>query len=272
LHRFVTVVLVACFLLTGLVVGRTVNAQTSDARQFAPVALSADDVPGFQVISEQDVPVKSNDAIASAWQRVLSADDGAASGGAALSVLLMLPNPALSVDVLKSIVNTGGAFSSVTGATNLHLTGALGIGDVDQSATWQEWDSSDSTWDAFYADEFLSGRTIAAVIYGSHSDSVDPTRIVTLAQRQARLLATATLPTATPSAVPQPSATPTQQPVLTATPEPQPTATATPQILVPPTSDLQPGATATPASQPAATATPDALPSATPTPTSTPQQ
>ena len=222
MHRIVTAVIVVCFLVAGIVAGQTADAQTSDARQLATAALSADDVPGFQVLFEQDVPVKSNDAIASAWQRVLSADDGAAPPGAALSVLLMVPNPSSSVDVLKNIVNAGGAFSSVTGATNLHLTGTLGIGDVDQSATWQEWDSSDSTWDAFYADEFLSGRTIAAIIYGSHSDSVDPMRIVTLAQRQAHLLSTVSLPSATASPGSQISLSPTPAPLPSATPTPAP--------------------------------------------------
>jgi hypothetical protein len=207
LRQTIVSLVIVGIILAGVQAARTANAQTSDARQLAPAALSAADVSGFHVLSEQDVSVKSDGVIASAWQRVLGADDSTASGGAALSVLLMVPNTAVSTDILKGIVSTGSAFSSVSAATNLRLTGPLGIGDADQSATWQQWDAEDNTWDAFYADEFLTARTMAAVIYGSHSDAVDPTQIVTLAQRQARLLASLVPPT--PSA----TATPTAPPV-----------------------------------------------------------
>jgi hypothetical protein len=205
LHRIVATLIVIGCCLAGIQAGRGAIAQTLDARQLAPVALSAADVPGFHVLSEQDVPVKANDAIASAWQRVLGADDAAASGGAALSVLLMVPNASVGTDTLKAVVNAAGAFSSVTGATNLQPTGSLGVGDVDQSATWQEWDTADNTWDAFYADEFLAGKTIAAIIYGSHNDAADPTRIVILARREAQLLSTMTQPASPANATPTPA-------------------------------------------------------------------
>lgn len=135
LYRIVIATIVAGFLIASIWGARSVKAQTSDARQLAPVALSAADAPGFHVLSEQDAPVYNNDAIASGWQRVLVSDDPATSGDAAFSVLLMVANPSVSADVLKDVVNAGGSFSSVTSATNLQSTGSLGVGDVDRSAT-----------------------------------------------------------------------------------------------------------------------------------------
>jgi hypothetical protein len=178
-------------------------AQTASNAQLAALALSSGDVPGFHLVSEQDVPVQASDPIASAWQRVLAADDVAGTSGAAISVLLMVPKTSVSTSSLADTVNGGSVFANLSGVTNVQLTGPIGIGDVDQSATWLQWDPDAATWGTFHADNFLQGRLLVGVIFGSDNDTVGEDQLMHYAQlQQSKLLAAGPLP-ASLLAVPQ---------------------------------------------------------------------
>jgi hypothetical protein len=257
IRRLERILILAGLLMFAAWPAHPILAQTAGDAQFAAIALSSADLPGFHLVSEQDVPVQPSDPVAGAWQRMLAADDAAGTAGAAMSIILMVPKDSASTSILDGTVDGGSVFSNLNGVTNLQLTGPLGIGDADQSATWQQWDSNAGAWATFSADNFLHGRLLVAVIYGSDSDANAPSQLSQYARLQENKLIAAGVPTGALSAA-APAAAVAAPGTASAILPAVPGAVAVPTIIVAPSTET--GLTLLPVGSsdaPAASTTPD---------------
>ncbi|MGI8971353.1 MAG: hypothetical protein ACR2HB_11710 [Dehalococcoidia bacterium] len=191
--------LLALFVIGLMVVpGRGVRfawAQTISYAQLGSASLGVSDLPGFHLQSE-DYPAEAGYDVT--FQRIFAADDPAATGGAALFVLMLVPGASLSRDEASSRVGSGDLFSRWTDAINLRLLGSRGVGEVDQSAVWNESDAAGGVQNTLYGESFLQGNVVVIVAYGTRGDFADTSNqsAAYAFLQDAKLLASTGLPAA----------------------------------------------------------------------------
>jgi hypothetical protein len=189
-------VLLATLVLSLLAGWGTLRAQAVTSDDLAAAALTVDDLPGYQFVTESVTPPPTG--FDATYARIFSS---AQNGGAVLVDALLLPGDAIPLDALTTVLSRDTLFRGLANAlqfsvTNFRLTGPLGIGDSNQSAVWEGSDPNSGQPLVFYADGFLRGRLLVLILYAAPPASADPSQITAFAGLQDQKLLASTLPPA----------------------------------------------------------------------------
>ncbi len=174
--------------------GRTALAQDVTPDELGDVMLTAADLPGFVMagdVSPQPRPGSTSD------ERTRFFFDTAGGDGAAdiLTEVLLAPNENdVCLPYRPQAIADGDVLSLLNGdRPNFQQLGALGVGDVDVAASWNDLDAGSNTWNTVFGEVFMRGRIRVYLTFVQQSGApVDPQQVAGYARAQdAKLLAAA---------------------------------------------------------------------------------
>lgn len=174
----------------------SIGAQTVSNAGLSAALLAESDLPNFQQIGETS-QTNSNSVNGVSVATVRMRRGFVADGGATLSAELLQfsadggfinfdPGTAGEA-LLRGAAGVGNAAFS-----DFALTGALGLGESDQSATWTALSPQGDRW-TYSADVFRRGHVLATVVYATPGLSADLATLTAYAQLQDAKLSAAGL-------------------------------------------------------------------------------
>jgi len=153
------------------------------------------DLPGYTQLIDNQFQLPGPDAN-EAVQGVVRAF-ASATGDALAFELVGVPTESAgdfstataAASILDSAARTSGAR-----VADFAMAGALGVGDDDQAATWESYNTGAQRWVAASGEVFLRGDVLAVVLYLGRPSAVNLGALSTFAQLQDTLVVAANFP------------------------------------------------------------------------------
>lgn len=178
----VTLSLLGVFVFGALSFAPPAFAATVTFYDLRSASLSTDQLVGYRLVAE-DSP-DGEGIMQATFGRILVKLTADKQVSSRVGILLLAPESFVSQADLESLTTSGELHQGVSDDPSFHFLAPLGVGELDQAATWNDFDSRSNTWHTYYADTFLRGRMVTHIVYEAPSDQSDTCVLAHIARLQ----------------------------------------------------------------------------------------
>jgi len=187
---FIAAAAVAALLMCGAQLRATAQSVTAD--DIGAAMIGDGDVPGFRLAGDATPPSLATATRDQRTRLFVPTDSNA--GTVLLTVFLSVPrSTAVCLPYLPATVASGDVFGALNAdKPNFRITEPLGAGDIDATATWDDYDAGRSASYTVLSELFLRGSVSVYITYVTYTHTIDPALLAQIARiEDAKLMAAA---------------------------------------------------------------------------------